>query len=49
MELNLVTNILNSYKAQSGLAGPASNIYGLLGVRLPDDHLDADDDDDDDA
>ena len=29
IELNLVKNILSSYKAQSGMAGPASNIYGV--------------------
>ena len=28
IELNLVKNILSSYKAQGGMAGPASNIYG---------------------
>jgi len=37
VELNLVTNILKSYKAQGGAAGPASNIYGMLGVELPED------------
>jgi len=29
--------MLESYKAQAGLAGPASNLYGMLGVRLPKD------------
>ncbi len=31
VDLNLVENMLSSYKAQAGLAGPASNLYGLLG------------------
>ena len=32
IELNLVKNILSSYKAQGGMAGPASNIYGVCVV-----------------
>ena len=41
IELNLVKNLLSSYKAQSGMAGPASNLYGVLGVSLPHDSADA--------
>ena len=41
IELNLVKNLLSSYKAQSGMAGPASNLYGVMGVNLPLDTGDA--------
>ncbi len=37
VDANLVKNLLESYKAQAGLAGPASSLYGLMGIRLPDD------------
>lgn len=33
--MNLVTNLLESYSAQSGLAGPTSNILQSMGVYLP--------------
>ncbi|XP_018426908.1 PREDICTED: protein ecdysoneless homolog isoform X3 [Nanorana parkeri] len=36
VDLNLVTNILESYTSQSGLAGPASNLLQSMGVHLPD-------------
>ncbi|XP_071985729.1 protein ecdysoneless homolog isoform X3 [Engystomops pustulosus] len=36
VDLNLVTNILESFSSQSGLAGPASNLLQSLGVHLPD-------------
>ncbi|XP_063817542.1 protein ecdysoneless homolog isoform X2 [Pseudophryne corroboree] len=36
VDLNLVTNILESYSSQSGLAGPASNLLQSMGVHLPD-------------
>ncbi|KAH0623562.1 hypothetical protein JD844_006452 [Phrynosoma platyrhinos] len=35
IDLNLVTNLLESYNAQAGLAGPASNILQSMGVHLP--------------
>ncbi|NWW95978.1 ECD protein, partial [Rhynochetos jubatus] len=35
VDMNLVTNLLASYSAQSGLAGPASNILQSMGVYLP--------------
>lgn len=35
IELNLVTNLLESYHAQAGLAGPTSTILENMGVRLP--------------
>jgi len=36
VDLNLVQNLLASYAGQHGLPGPASNLAGLLGLRLPD-------------
>ncbi|XP_040292468.1 protein ecdysoneless homolog isoform X1 [Bufo bufo] len=36
LDLNLVTNILESFSSQSGLAGPASNLLQSMGVHLPD-------------
>ncbi|XP_051030419.1 protein ecdysoneless homolog isoform X2 [Phodopus roborovskii] len=41
VDLNLVSNILESYSSQAGLAGPASNLLHSMGVRLPDnaDHI----------
>ncbi|KAG2224647.1 hypothetical protein INT45_007892, partial [Circinella minor] len=42
VNLNLVKNILESYKSQQGLPGPAGNILGQFGIVLP-----ADDEDDD--
>ncbi|XP_021059488.1 protein ecdysoneless homolog [Mus pahari] len=35
VDLNLVSNILESYSSQAGLAGPASNLLHSMGVRLP--------------
>lgn len=35
IDLNLVTNLLESYHAQAGLAGPTSTILESMGVRLP--------------
>ena len=37
LDTNLVRNLLQSYTAQQGLAGPAGNLAGLLGLNLPDD------------
>ncbi|KFO82206.1 Protein SGT1, partial [Cuculus canorus] len=36
VDMNLVANLLESYSAQSGLAGPTSNILQSMGVYLPD-------------
>ena len=41
LDTNLVRNLLQSYTAQQGLAGPAGNLAGLLGLHLPD-HAEAD-------
>ncbi len=35
IDFNLVKNLLDSYSSQGGGAGPASNILGSLGVRVP--------------
>ena len=35
VDMNAVKNLLHSYEAQQGLAGPTSNILGAMGVRLP--------------
>ncbi|CEO95238.1 SGT1 protein [Plasmodiophora brassicae] len=37
IDANLLENLLASYKAQAGLAGPVSNLMQSLGVHLPDD------------
>ena len=41
LDTNMVRNLLQSYTAQQGLAGPAGNLAGLLGLNLPD-HAEAD-------
>ncbi|KAI9477077.1 SGT1 protein-domain-containing protein [Zychaea mexicana] len=48
VSLNLVKNILESYKSQQGLPGPAGNILGQFGIVLPADDEEDDDDDDHD-
>ncbi|XP_064173056.1 protein ecdysoneless homolog isoform X2 [Anguilla rostrata] len=35
VDLNLVTNLLQSLSSQAGLAGPASNLLQSLGIHLP--------------
>ena len=35
IDLNLVTNLLESLSCQAGLAGPASNLLQSLGIHLP--------------
>ncbi|KAF4800904.1 ecdysoneless cell cycle regulator [Turdus rufiventris] len=35
VDMNLVANLLESYSAQAGLAGPTSNILQSMGVTLP--------------
>ncbi|XP_066292192.1 protein ecdysoneless homolog [Branchiostoma lanceolatum] len=37
VDLNLVKNLLESYSSQQGLAGPATNILGTMGVKPPED------------
>lgn len=35
IDYNLAKNLLESFKGQAGLAGPAGNILGLMGLQLP--------------
>jgi hypothetical protein len=42
VDFNLVKNVLDSYSAQQGMAGPVSNILRSLGIQLP--NNDAEDD-----
>jgi len=36
LDFNLIKNMLDSYASQEGLSGPASNLFGALGIDLPD-------------
>lgn len=40
IDYNLAKNLLESFKSQGGTAGPASNILGMMGMRLPRDDED---------
>lgn len=35
IDYNLAKNMLQSFKSQAGMAGPGSNLIGLMGMRLP--------------
>jgi len=35
VDLNAVKNLMDSYGAQHGVSGPASNILGSMGINLP--------------
>lgn len=35
VDVNLVKSFLDSFSSQQGLPGPASNMLGLMGVKLP--------------
>lgn len=35
IDYNLAKNLLESFKSQAGMAGPTSNILGMMGVQLP--------------
>ncbi|XP_010938622.1 protein ecdysoneless homolog [Elaeis guineensis] len=37
VDVNLVKSFLDSFSSQQGLAGPASNVLGLMGVKVPPD------------
>ncbi|PIM98968.1 hypothetical protein CDL12_28539 [Handroanthus impetiginosus] len=37
VDVNLVKNFLDSYSSQEGMSGPASNLLGLMGLKLPED------------
>ncbi|RMZ77207.1 hypothetical protein DV738_g4489, partial [Chaetothyriales sp. CBS 135597] len=45
IDANLVQNLLESFKAQGGAAGPMGNLMGLMGVNMPRDGGDSSDDD----
>lgn len=45
IDYNLAKNLLESFKGQVGMAGPAGNILGMMGMKLPRDEEDTDDDD----
>ncbi|KAI0414595.1 SGT1 protein-domain-containing protein [Xylaria grammica] len=35
IDYNLAKNLLESFKSQAGLAGPAGNLLGIMGMKLP--------------
>jgi hypothetical protein len=47
IDYNLAKNLLESFKGQAGMAGPAGNILGMLGINLPQDEGAHDDEDED--
>jgi hypothetical protein len=49
IDYNLAKNLLESFKGQAGLAGPAGNILSMMGIQLPRDEGDGDRDGDDDG
>ncbi|KAL2127886.1 hypothetical protein VTI74DRAFT_10015 [Chaetomium olivicolor] len=44
VDYNLAKNLLESFKSQAGMAGPAGNLLGLMGMTLPRDEEDSGDD-----
>lgn len=40
VDYNLAKNLLESFKGQAGMAGPVSNILGMMGIQLPRDEDD---------
>ncbi|KAK4653173.1 hypothetical protein QC762_505750 [Podospora pseudocomata] len=47
IDYNLAKNLLESFKSQAGMAGPAGNLLGLMGVTLPrDEEGDSDEEED---
>ncbi|RMZ83326.1 hypothetical protein DV737_g1719, partial [Chaetothyriales sp. CBS 132003] len=43
IDANLVQNLLESFKAQAGAAGPTGNLMGLMGINMPRDGGNSDD------
>ena len=43
VDVNLARNLLESFKAQSGMAGPGGNMMGLMGLNLPRDQENSND------
>ncbi|KAI2602977.1 SGT1-domain-containing protein [Hypoxylon fragiforme] len=46
VDYNLAKNLLESFKSQAGMAGPAGNILGMMGLQLP---RDEDEDEEEDG
>ncbi|KAI1207388.1 SGT1-domain-containing protein [Annulohypoxylon truncatum] len=44
VDYNLAKNLLESFKSQAGMAGPAGNILGMMGLQLPRDEDEEGDD-----
>ncbi|KAK4041006.1 SGT1 protein-domain-containing protein [Parachaetomium inaequale] len=44
IDYNLAKNLLESFKSQAGMAGPAGNLLGLMGMTLPRDEEESEDD-----
>ncbi|KAI0157040.1 SGT1-domain-containing protein [Hypoxylon sp. FL1284] len=44
IDYNLAKNLLESFKSQAGMAGPAGNILGMMGLQLPRDEDEKDED-----
>jgi hypothetical protein len=42
VDFNLAKNLLESFKSQAGMAGPTSNMLGLMGIQIPRDDGDSD-------
>ncbi|TGJ80246.1 hypothetical protein E0Z10_g8527 [Xylaria hypoxylon] len=47
IDYNLAKNLLESFKGQAGLAGPAGNLLGMMGMKLPRDEGEDEDEDGD--
>ncbi|KAI1804604.1 SGT1-domain-containing protein [Daldinia bambusicola] len=45
VDYNLAKNLLESFKSQAGMAGPAGNILGMMGLQLPRDEDEEEEDD----
>ncbi|KAI2464504.1 SGT1-domain-containing protein [Annulohypoxylon bovei var. microspora] len=45
VDYNLAKNLLESFKSQVGMAGPAGNILGMMGLQLPRDEEEEEEDD----
>ncbi|KAI0118130.1 SGT1-domain-containing protein [Hypoxylon sp. NC0597] len=47
VDYNLAKNLLESFKSQAGMAGPAGNILGMMGLQLPRDEDEEEGEEDD--
>lgn len=45
IDYNMAQNLLESFKSQAGMAGPAGNLMGMMGLQLPRDEIDEQDED----